>query len=387
MPEAHEDLVLFKRHDADCPVHKSRIPVANRRFWMECACKIWIVGRTPNGDIVPRQSTGCRDLKEAQAFRLSLMQQTQPDVDRGPLLSECVEKYLSSRAHELGSKTSGQYAIVLKRLQVFCAKNRVSHMKDLTVDLLETFKVEGLPKKMADTSKSTVVAKLRCFLRAAFRRGWISESLADRVTGHKAVYEQKEPYTDKEVKLILEEALKLTGGRHGYSSQPATFQLLLELMVETGLRSGDAVQFDPAMVSKGEHMWIYTYVMEKRKKTDKLVPREVYLSDRLKTSIDKCTWLSDKKPFHYECGDYSLAKAVYERMQEIGKRCGVNDCRPHRLRDTFAVRKLLSGLQLDDVSRLLGHSSVKVTETYYAKWITARKSRLERLLAESLVDG
>ena len=113
----------------------------------------------------------------------------------------------------------------------------------------------------------------------------------------------------------------------------------------------------------------------------------MYLSDRLKTAIDRCTWLSDKKPFHYACEDYSLAKAVYERMQEIGKRCGVKDCRPHRLRDTFAVRKLLSGLQLDDVSRLLGHSSVKVTETYYAKWITARKSRLERLLAESLVDG
>jgi hypothetical protein len=92
MPEAHEDLILFKRHDADCEVHKTRIPVANRRFWMECACKIWIVGRTPSGDVVPRQSTGCRDIKKAQAFRLSLMQQSQPEVDRGPLLSECVEK-------------------------------------------------------------------------------------------------------------------------------------------------------------------------------------------------------------------------------------------------------------------------------------------------------
>ena len=180
-----------------------------------------------------------------------------------------LEKYLASRDHELGSKTSGQYSIVFKRLQTFCEKHGVLHMSDLTVDLLETFKVEGLPKKMADTSKSTVVAKLRCFLRAAFRRGWISEALADRVTGHKAVYEQKEPYTDKEVELILAEALRLRGGRHGYSSQPATFRLLLELMLDTGLRSGDAVQYDPAKVSKGEHMWIYTYVMEKRKKTDK----------------------------------------------------------------------------------------------------------------------
>jgi hypothetical protein len=65
-------------------------------------------------------------------------------------------------------------------------------MDDLTVDLLEIFKVEGLLEKMADTSKSIVVAKSRCFLRAAFRRGWISQALAE-VTGHKAVYEQNKP--------------------------------------------------------------------------------------------------------------------------------------------------------------------------------------------------
>ena len=60
-------------------------------------------------------------------------------------------------------------------------------------------------------------------------------------------------------------------------------------------------------------------------------------------------------------------QAVYERMQSIGARAGIADCQPHRLRDTFAVRKLLAGMQLEDVSRLLGHSSVKVTEAYCAK--------------------
>ena len=42
-------------------------------------------------------------------------------------------------------------------------------------------------------------------------------------------------------------------------------------------------------------------------------------------------------------------------------------------------------MQFEDVSRLLGHSSVKVTEAYYAKWIGTRKRRLERLVAEALI--
>jgi len=162
----------------------------------------------------------------------------------------------------------------------------------------------------------------------------------------------------------------------------------LELMLETGMRVGDSIRFDPAVLAKGEHLWIYAFSMQKRKRTEKPKPMEAYITDRLKTAIDACEWLSPKRPFFY--GDSKdpayLANEVYARMQTLGARCGVPDCRPHRLRDTFAVRKLLSGLQLEDVSRLLGHSSVKVTEAYYAKWISARKKRLERLLAESLMN-
>ena len=53
--------------------------------------------------------------------------------------------------------------------------------------------------------------------------------------------------------------------------------------------------------------------------------------------------------------DY-LGQAVYERLQAVGIACGVDDCRPHRLRDTFAVRLLTKGVPLEDVSKLLGHA-------------------------------
>lgn len=261
-------------------------------------------------------------------------------------------------------------------------------MRDVNVDLLETFKVDGLPD-LADTSKSTVVAKLRCFLREAFRRGWISEPLVDRVTPHRAVYAQKEPYTDEEVAEILDQASQLTGGTHGYARHPNTFRLLLELMLVTGLRVGDAVCFDPRALTKGETLWVYTYQPQKQKRTEKPKLVEAYIPDEMKKKIVDCVWLSKRGPFWYGAANdpTPVAQAVYERMQGIGARAGIGDCRPHRLRDTFAVRALLRGMQLEDLSRLLGHSSVKVTEAYYAKWVAARKVRLERLVAESLLNA
>src|SRR6516225_8950231 len=73
-------------------------------------------------------------------------------------------------------------------------------------------KTAGLPKGMRTTTKATTFAKIRCFLRAAFRRGWIKEALVDKVTTVKAVYNQKEPYTDEEVRVILDHAQELDGG-------------------------------------------------------------------------------------------------------------------------------------------------------------------------------
>jgi site-specific recombinase XerD len=158
----------------------------------------------------------------------------------GPTLEECIQKYLGSHKHELREKTYGQYELHLGRLQEYCERQGVYLMRELNVDLLETFKVEGLPD-LANTSKSTVVAKIRCFLRDAFHRGWINEPLVERVRAHRAVYDQKEPYSDEEVEKILTEALKLNGGTHAYAKHPKTFRLLLELMLETGMRVGDAI--------------------------------------------------------------------------------------------------------------------------------------------------
>jgi integrase len=388
MSQVLRTLILYKRHSRDCAIHKSRIPKKNRQYWMECDCPIWIRGRTPSGDIVPMQSTRFTDLKQAEALRASLMAKTGSDANAGPSIAECIEKYLASREQDLDPRTLSQHRLALGRLRRYLEAEGVRYIREMTVDHLETFKTAGLPKDMERTTKSTAFAKVRCFLRAAFRRGWIKEYLVERVTTVKAVYEQKEPYTDEEVTAILDGALQLDGGTHGYAAKPATFRLLLELMLETGLRVGDAVSFDPRSLDRGDHLWIYTYRPRKQKKTDKPKLLEAFITDEMKQRIYACEWLSTKRPFWYGEGTDPdpLAQAVYERMQGIGKRVGVVDCRPHRLRDTFAVRALLDGMQLEDVSRLLGHSSVKVTEAYYAKWVGSRKRRLERLVTETIMN-
>lgn len=56
---------------------------------------------------------------------------------------------------------------------------------------------------------------------------------------------------------------------------------------------------------------------------------------------------------------------------------GVAQAHSHRFRDTFAVELLLAGVPIDQVSMLLGHASIKVTERHYAPWVKACQVQLE----------
>lgn len=379
-------LSIYRRHSVDCKVHNLKLSVSEKRFFTDCECPIWLTGTTDN-ERYPRQALGVRDWAAAEAKLRSLNAESKDQTVHGPKLEDCITRYLDAR-DDVKPKTLAQHKLLLGHLKDFAHGKNKFFIRELGVDILEDFKTYGLAG-LAGTSKGTSIAKLAHFLRESYRREWIAEPLVEKMRRHKAVYEQKQPYSDKEAMAILDAAGKINGGTTGYAKHPATFRLLIELMLETGLRVSDAVKFDPARCVKSKYLWVYSFQPRKAKKNDAPKLLDVYLTAKLKKRIDECEWLSPVLPFAYravsgsEETDY-LGQAVYERLQAVGKACNVDDCRPHRLRDTFAVRLLTKGVPLEDVSKLLGHASVAVTEKYYAPWVASRKLRLERLLSETL---
>lgn len=340
-----------------------------------------------NADLYPRQSTKMTDWTAAEAYRISVTRKSKSEAVHGPKIEDCIERFQAARKHEIGHAAALAYKRILGILLKYCEKRGIHFMNELSVDLVEDFKVDGITG-IAETTKGGAVMKLRCFLREAFRRGWITTHLAERVRPHQFEHEEKMPFSDKEVAAILGEAGTVAGTVQGFISSPGTLKVLIEVLLETGMRVSDAIRLDPAAIKKGESLWVYTYSQKKRKRTKRPEHTEVYLSDHLKKAIDSCHWLSPNRPFWFGSAtdQYRVYGQVYHMMQDIGHRCGVDDCRPHRFRDTFAARALLRGISIGDVSRLLGHSSVRITEMYYAKWIPARGRRLESVVAQSLVN-
>ena len=56
----------------------------------------------------------------------------------------------------------------------------------------------------------------------------------------------------------------------------------------------------------------------------------------------------------------------------------------HRFRDTFAVSLLHAGVSLENVSTLLGHQSIRVTEKHYSPWVKTRQDALDKAVQTAL---
>ena len=67
-------------------------------------------------------------------------------------------------------------------------------------------------------------------------------------------------------------------------------------------------------------------------------------------------------------------------LRQVFRAAGMEEGHPHQLRDTFAVEMLEKGIPLEEVSKMLGHDSIKTTERYYAKWVKSRQDRLDSLI-------
>jgi integrase/recombinase XerD len=81
-------------------------------------------------------------------------------------------------------------------------------------------------------------------------------------------------------------------------------------------------------------------------------------------------------------GRIKLLNRYLTLMEQDGKPM---QFRSHMLRDTFAVDLLIHGMPLEDVSYLLTHDSVKMTEKYYAPWVSKRRLKVHDDLQQALI--
>jgi integrase/recombinase XerD len=159
---------------------------------------------------------------------------------------------------------------------------------------------------------------------------------------------------------------------------------LIQLMRYSGLSIADAVRLKRKELVFDEHIGTYR-ITTKRLKTD------VHVSVPIPADVaaEVLAAMELNKSPHYifwNTGTGKLQSAVtnwQHDLRKVFRTAGLPDGHPHQLRDTFAVWLLENGMPMEEVSRALGHDSIRTTEKYYAKWNKQRQARLDTFVMKA----
>ncbi|HEY3129933.1 MAG TPA: site-specific integrase [Acidobacteriota bacterium] len=146
------------------------------------------------------------------------------------------------------------------------------------------------------------------------------------------------------------------------SHLPLPIQSILIFMRETGCRLQEALTVKRAQVRSPERLVVFTDNTKSGK--FRLVP----LTDAALEAIESFPVLLECPYVFWRPQTRTRYRSIYRPFYEARKAAGLDWLKMKDLRQYFAIDLAESGADMKDIQKVLGHSSVRTTEQYYAKY-------------------
>lgn len=378
-------ITVFVRHSEDCKYK-------HEEFSRRCDCRKhfrW----TQNGKQY-RRKAGTRSWGEAEEIKRQLQDEL---AGRTPeanpennirTVSDAVSLFITDKKVQgVSDGVVARYKSELGRFQTYCERENVFTVPRITRELLTGYAATWEQHYPSSNTRASVRERLRSFLRYCFECRWL-----DRIPAVPKVEADEAPtlpLTDAEYARVLKTIdsvrplrFDAKGVTRLLSPETKTrLRALIQLMRWSGLAIQDAVKIRRADIIRDKAKGIYRVVTARQKTgTNVSVP----IATDVATEI---LAVPSRNPEYVFWNGNSKSRAqvvmwgsryVRPLFEAAGVRSG--HMVSHRLRDTFAVDLLQKGVPLEEVSKLLGHESIKTTERHYAKWVKGRQDRLDSLV-------
>ena len=378
-------ITIFVRHSEGCTY-------TGDEFSRRCSCRKhfrW----TQNGTQY-RRKAGTNSWAEAEEIKRQLQDELAgrtPEVrpeDNVHPVSEAVDLFITDKKVQgISGGVVSRYKSELGRFQAYCERENVFTVARITRELLTGYAATWEEHYPSSNTRASVRERLRSFLRYCFECRWL-----DRIPAVPKVEADEPPtlpLTEAEYKRVLatiDSVRPLRSDAKGVTrllspETKARLRGLIQLMRWSGLAIQDAVKIRRADIIQEKAKGIYR-VVTARQKTG------THVSVPIPTEVAKeILAVPSPNPEYIFWTGKSESRAqvimwgsryIRPLFESAGVRSG--HMVSHRLRDTFAVDLLTKGVPMEEVSKLLGHTSIRTTEKHYAKWVKGRQDRLDSLV-------
>lgn len=191
------------------------------------------------------------------------------------------------------------------------------------------------------------------------------------------------PVETKVIETFTAEQLQALFAACEQSMFPVRDKAVLSVLIDTGARASEVVglMLDSVWLEADDS---YILVRGKGKKQREIaLGRQARLAlRRYITRHRKPKSSTEQHVFLSRSGKPLQPRGLSQLLSALGRTAGVQGTHPHRFRHHFACQYLLAGGDVYKLSRLMGHTSVKVTERY----LSAVKAKQVRSNGYSVLD-
>jgi len=216
---------------------------------------------------------------------------------------------------------------------------------------------KDLGEKVSPSTINNYTRNIKVFYSFLFEQGMIKKNPLINIKNIKFDRKPKEFIGDMEITRFLKSMD--TSKFHEYRDK-----IIFETLLDVGMRIGECLSIvveDLDLVNRS--------ILLRAENTKGNKHRYVYFSQVLQKELRR--WLQYKDRYVESSFLFPSVKSnklgigsFEANLKQYGERIGIN-IHPHQLRNNFAKRFLMAGGQLIILSKILGHSSVVITEQAY----------------------
>jgi len=378
-------ITIFVRHSANCKYRGDE-------FYRRCNCRKhfrWFAKGNQH-----RRTANTRSWSEAEENKRELADQLSGRVVEAVAAAErdigsAVDVFIAEKRVEgLTSDLIKKYTLWLGRLVSFCEGHGVYTLRAIDRELLIAFCANWETLYPSSMTRSKLLERYKSFLRFCVEAGWLAS--VPKWPKIQTETTPTMPLTMSEYNRLLDAVYAVvrspenpTMDNQTYKFWASRVQGLFQLMRWSGLSIQDALTFRRDGLIHHDDKY---RVVTQRTKTGTdvsvvippLVAEELLALSNDNTAFFFWSGVGSKKSI---CSNWGK-RFIVPCFEAAGiPRNG--HMLAHRLRDTFACELLTAGVGLEDVSKLLGHKSIRTTEKSYAPWVRGRQDRLDELVMQT----